>query len=86
MAKLSPNLRQLAFVGAQTRLAELQREQQAIWLSFPELRVGRVVDKGSQRKQPKRRRRVMSAAQRKAVSARMKKYWAGRKKAEGKEK
>jgi hypothetical protein len=31
----------------------------------------------------KRKRRTMSAAQRKAVSARMKKYWAARKKAKG---
>lgn len=80
------NLRALARVGAMRRLEELRQEEAAIRSAFPDLfRTGRrgrppSADGGA----PKRRRRrksTMTAAQRKAVSERMKKYWADRRKA-----
>ena len=72
----------LARLGAQSRLEELRREESAIRAAFPELfgrRRGRPpagADAGGARNG--RRRRVMSAAQRKAVSERMRRYWAER--------
>jgi hypothetical protein len=63
-------------------LEELQREEAAIRRAFPDLfgrgrgrRAGAPVAAGA------RRRRGMSAAARKAVSIRMRKYWADRRKA-----
>ena len=73
MADLSrEQLRRLARLGAQARLEELKREEAAIRQAFPDL--GRTVSAGG------RRRSRMSAAARKAVSERMKKYWAARRK------
>jgi hypothetical protein len=84
--RLSPDrLRELARAGAATAVKELRAEITAIENAFPELRpsnvrkaaiatVGRV----------QRRSRKMSAAARKAVSLRMQKYWAERRKARGK--
>lgn len=78
-------LRQLARSGAETLLKQLRAEIIAIERTFPELAL------------PARRRQVkaavasarkrggnMSAAARKAVSERMKKYWAERRKAAAK--
>ena len=78
--------------GAEVRLAELTQELAAIYSAFPDLRSGRGARGG--RKQAAalaaasapagrgaRKRRGMTAAQRKAVSARMKRYWAERRKA-----
>jgi hypothetical protein len=77
--------------GAEVRLTELNQELAAIYSAFPDLRSGRGPRGG--RKQAAtlaspapagrraRKRRGMSAAQRKAVSARMKRYWAERRKA-----
>ena len=83
MADLSRDvLQQLARLGAKARLAELRSEEAAIRHAFPDL-FGRgrpSSDGGAARG---RRRRGMSAAARKAVSARMKKYWAARRKAKG---
>jgi len=75
-------IKALARVGAESALKELRADIIAIERTFPELAL------------PKRRRAVrqaikhatartgrMSAAARKAVSARMKKYWAERRKA-----
>jgi hypothetical protein len=77
-------LRRLARLGAVARLEQLKQEEAAIRAEFPELfgRGGRgvVADVG----QPGRRRRRMSSAARKAVSVRMRKYWAERRKAKGK--
>jgi hypothetical protein len=81
--KLSPErLRELARTGAEVALQRLKAEIIAIERAFPELAL------------PKRRRQVrqavgrvrkrtrkMSAAARKAVSERMKRYWAERQKA-----
>jgi hypothetical protein len=84
-------LRQLATVGAMARLEELRNEEAAIRQAFPEL--GRkassapvvkaiaphVVEKSAAA--PARGRNRMSSAARRAVSERMKKYWAERRKA-----
>ena len=81
--RLTPErLRDLARAGAEAVLKELRAEIVAIERTFPELAL------------PKRRKairksltkattraRTMSAATRKAVSERMKKYWAERRKA-----
>jgi hypothetical protein len=82
-------LRRLARLGAIARLEQLQQEEAAIRAEFPEL-FGRGSAKarsgaaaaGSQGGR-RRRRRSMSAAARKAVSVRMRKYWADRRKAKG---
>ena len=79
-------LRRLARLGAVARLEQLRQEEAAIRAEFPELfGRGRRQDGaaasaggGGQRR---RRRRAMSAAGRKAVSERMRKYWAERRKA-----
>ena len=80
------NLREYARQGAQARAAELTAELAEIYRAFPDLRSarlgigGRVSGPQSALKRA-RRRKPMSAAQKKAVSVRMKKYWAGRRKA-----
>src|SRR5262245_34382281 len=85
VADLSPEqLQRLARRGAQAVLDELEREAAAIRRAFPDLFGGR--GRGAKRsdKPVTRRRRGMSAAARKAVSQRMKKYWAARRKAKAK--
>lgn len=92
MAELSrEDLRRLARLGATARLVELRTEEAAIRQSFPELfhpatkplpRAAKVPAAAA----PARRRNNMSAAARKAVSDRMKKYWAARRKAKAKAK
>ena len=81
-----PELERLARLGAQSRLEELRQEEAAIRRAFPDL-----FGRGRGRKAAavtagvavvrRRRRNNMSAAARKAVSIRMKKYWAERRKA-----
>jgi len=74
------DLRAYARRGAEARITELTAELNDIYRAFPDLRRGRStpsatsVSAGGQR-----RRRPMSAAQRKAVGQRMKAYWAARK-------
>ena len=69
-------LRRLARLGAKARLEELRKEEAAIRGAFPDLFTGRrVAARG------RKRTAGMSAAARKAVSIRMKKYWAERRKA-----
>jgi hypothetical protein len=89
-------LRRLARLGAVARLEQLRQEEAAIRAEFPELfgGAGRArAQKGSRRRADgavasgrtgRRRRRSMSAEARKAVSERMRKYWAERRKAKGK--
>lgn len=72
-------LRAWALKGAEQRLLDLAAEARAIYLTFPELRNEGRENPGPSA--PRRRRRRMSAAQRRAVGARMKKYWAARRKA-----
>jgi len=87
------DLRAWAVKGAEQRLVEIAEEAREIFPSFPELRGRRggfeLPDSStrSERKEARtaggasrrrRRKRKMSAATRKAVIARMKKYWAPR--------
>ena len=80
-------LRRLARLGAVARLEQLRQEEAAIRAEFPELFGGRrgngaaSAPEGGRRK---RRRPAMTAAQRKEVSERMRKYWAERRKASSK--
>ncbi len=86
MADLSrEEMRRLARLGAQARLVELKREEGNIRRAFPELfraSTRPAVTAADAAGEVRRRRRSrMSAAGRKAVSERMKKYWAERRKA-----
>jgi hypothetical protein len=83
--------RDLALIGARTRLAELRQEEADLRRQFPELgaRGGAAAAAASSGeaapgRKRRRRRKPMSAAQKKAVSERMRKYWADRKKKTGK--
>jgi hypothetical protein len=78
-------LRELARAGAEVTLNRLRAEIIAIERAFPELRLaqGRRAARRSI-KEATNRTRTMSAAARKAVSARMKRYWAERRKAQAK--
>jgi hypothetical protein len=81
-------LYRLARIGAETRLRTLEIERAQILRSFPGLKpaestLGAMGDVAAP--SPVRRRREMSAAERKSVSARMKRYWAERRKAKQKE-
>ena len=82
----SEELRRLARLGAIARLEQLKQEEAAIRAEFPELfGRGRRAAAVSDAAQPKRRRRrKMSSEARKAVSERMRKYWAERRKGRGK--
>jgi hypothetical protein len=82
------DLKDLARRGAVARLAELAAETAAILREFPELKRagnpgigytddGTTILPGRKR----RRRKPMTAAQRRAVGIRMKAYWAKRRKA-----
>ena len=81
MAELNRRqLHELARLGARARLEELRREETSIRRAFPDLfrrgsDTGKTVDRRSIRRRPR-----MSAAARKAVSERMKRYWAKRRK------
>lgn len=78
-------LRALALTGADQALQRLRAEIVAIERAFPELALpqGRRAIKRSVRTAT-RRTRKMSAEARKIVSARMKRYWAERRKAQAK--
>jgi hypothetical protein len=79
------HLRELARTGADVTLKRLRAEIIPIERAFPELRLpaGRRALRRSL-KNATTRTRTMSAAARKAVSARMKRYWAERRKAQAK--
>ena len=77
------DLKDLARRGAVARLEELASERAALLREFPDLRgVGGGTREGVAHAAPARSRprRAMSAAEKRAVSARMKKYWAARRK------
>ena len=96
--ELNPEvLHRLARLGAQARLDQIESERVAILDTFPDLRLrpARTAKRTATRrrraakaeataKTAPARRRKMSAAERKAVSERMRKYWADRRKAKGK--
>jgi hypothetical protein len=79
-------LRRLARLGAIARLEQLKQEEAAIRAEFPELfgRGRRSAAVDVPKAGGKRRRRKMTEAARKAVSVRMRKYWAERRKSKGK--
>ncbi len=74
-------LRSFALVGARARLSALQAEVASLLATFPELRGGKAAGAVAVslpgRIKPGRRR-PMSAAEKKAVSERMRTYWAER--------
>ncbi len=78
-------IRQLAQEGAAKALNQLRTEIIAIERTFPELKLARGRRAVRQAvASAERSGRTMSAAARKEVSARMKKYWAERRKAKAK--
>ena len=87
MGKLNQDqLRRLARLGAVARLEQLREEEASIRAEFPELFGGRrgngdLKNAVTNAVTRTRRRKAMSAAQRKEVSERMRKYWAERRKA-----
>ena len=89
MAKHSSHILELAKRGAALRLRELANELHTLLMAFPdlhdsfdadELPVSFIVRRDARRARAKavRRQKPMSAAARRAVSRRMKKYWAER--------
>ena len=87
-------LTKLARIGAASRLAELEREIAALRKAFPGLRAASAAApsgtpppaapaKTGAPVSRRGRRKPMSAAERRAVSDRMKKYWADRRKSKG---
>jgi hypothetical protein len=84
--QLTPKrLRELARTGAETTLNNLRAEIIALERAFPELALPRrrqAVRRAV--KEARRRTRQMSVAARRAVSERMKRYWAERRKARAK--
>ena len=90
MAKTSMRLsaervRELARTGAESLLKQLRAEIIAVERTFPELALGRGRRAvGRTLKNARKRGRDMSEEARQAVSKRMKKYWAERKKAQAK--
>jgi hypothetical protein len=80
----SQELKRLALIGAEGRIESLRAEIAAIVALFPELKnaAGGAAGRGGRaaKAATSKRNWNMSSAQRKAVSARMKKYWAARRK------
>jgi hypothetical protein len=93
MAQHPPHILELAKRGAAARLQDLVHEARLLLELFPHLRdafdkdelpISFIVAKGSgqlTKRTGVQRRRPMSAAARKAVGERMRKYWAAKRKA-----
>jgi hypothetical protein len=80
-SELSPNqLSQLAKLGARVRLAEIKRERAALnaILNGSASGAGSMQTASREPVRRRQRRATWSAAQRRAVSERMKRYWAKR--------
>jgi hypothetical protein len=77
------DLRAYARQGAAARVVELNAEPAAIYRVFPDLSRGATT--GAPKVARRRRRKPMSAAQKAAVSRRMKAYWAARKAKKGRD-
>lgn len=79
------DLRRFARLGAMRRLEDIRKEEAAIRAAFPELFGGEPAARrrksAAAAPRAARKRSTMSPAMRKAVSERMKKYWAARRKA-----
>lgn len=74
-------LRRLARLGAIKRLEELRKEEASLRAAFPEVFKPGAARAAAASGRKRGRRRPMSAAEKKQVSERMKKYWAERRKA-----
>lgn len=77
------DIRAYALIGARVRLEEINREAAAIRSAFPDLGDSALPRARTAKKSGKRGGWTMSAAQKRAVSARMKKYWKARREAKG---
>ena len=80
-SSLNSALWRYALLGAHARLRELAEETANIYRTFPQLRgaASAITSRPESNEPTKRRQRGrMSAAQRKAVGERMKRYWAAR--------
>jgi hypothetical protein len=87
VAKMAPvELRRLAVVGARARLVELKAEIASLVRAFPEIGRAGSATAGAVvvRRAKPGRKTPMSAAERREVSERMKKYWAARRAARAK--
>jgi hypothetical protein len=89
MAFSRQELRELAITGAQAKIKELDAQRMALLREFPELNSSsqpasrrRTKAAKATLEAPRRRRRTrrFTAAQRRAISQRMKRYWAERRK------
>jgi hypothetical protein len=85
MPRHSASIIELAKKGASHRYQELKAELAKLIKAFPHLEFGSAISPAAPKQEfdrlrNQRRRKPMSAAAKKAVSARMKKYWAARKK------
>jgi hypothetical protein len=85
MPKHASSILELARKGASHRYQELKAEIAELIKAFPHLEFGSAISPAAPKQEfdrlrKQRRRKPMSAAAKKAVSARMKKYWAARKK------
>ena len=89
MARPSSHILELARKGAEHRYQELRGEIAALRKYFPQLggstrrsrsQIDMSTEPAAMIDRPRRKRRRMSATERKAVSARMKKYWAAKRK------
>jgi hypothetical protein len=85
LAKL--DLKEYARLGAQARVDQLHAELADIYRAFPGLRArrgrgaaARSATVAGDTAAPRRRKRTMTAAQKREVSQRMKRYWAARRK------
>ena len=76
------DMKSLAREGAKARLWQLETETNELLRAFPDLRDGQHSQTTSQ-DSSRRGRREMTAAERRSVSVRMKKYWAARRKHNG---
>ena len=85
MPKHSSSILELAKKGASHRYEELKAEIAGLIKAFPHLEFGSAISPAAPKEEfdrlrKRRTRKPMSAAAKKAVSLRMKKYWAARKK------
>jgi hypothetical protein len=88
MPRTPDRFQEFARIGAAVRLSQLHEEERQIYKAFPSLRFkkrGPVGPKGAEDGDAKavarrRKRRALTPAEKKAISDRMKKYWADRKK------
>lgn len=75
-------LLRFARAGAEARLRELEREMESILTSFPDLRPGHGGEAPAAGVGKRPPRQLWNAEQRKAISERMRRYWANRREAE----